>query len=88
MPIPLYGFLEGDTIGLLILAEERETVGELSRKLQDAAELRVGSNGATELLYQGTVLNPASTVEEAGFAPLRRFDVRKKHGLSENSHPG
>jgi hypothetical protein len=30
MPIPLYGFLEGDILGLLVLAEEGETVLELA----------------------------------------------------------
>ena len=34
MPIPLYGFLQGDTVGLLILADEGETVQTLARKLQ------------------------------------------------------
>jgi hypothetical protein len=35
--IPLYGFLEGDTIGLLILAEEGDTIAALAQKLQDSA---------------------------------------------------
>jgi len=47
MVIPLYGFLEGDTLGLLVLAEEDETVLELARKLQNAANLRVATK--TEL---------------------------------------
>jgi hypothetical protein len=38
MPIPLYGFLEGDTVGLLVLAEEGETILELAR---NAASIRV-----------------------------------------------
>ena len=43
MPIPLYGFLEGDTVGLLMLAEEGDTVLALARKLQDAASIRVAA---------------------------------------------
>ena len=45
MSIPVYGFLEGDTLGLLVLAEEGETVLELARKLQDAASIRVENSG-------------------------------------------
>jgi hypothetical protein len=37
MPIPLYGFLQDDTVGLLILAEEGDTLQALAQKLQDAA---------------------------------------------------
>ena len=43
MPVPLYGFLQCDTVGLLILAEEAETLQALARKLQDAASLRVAA---------------------------------------------
>ena len=68
MPIPLYGFLQGDTLGLLILAEEGDTVEALARKLQDAASLRVaGRNKKT--------IDPAITVAQAGLQPLDRFDV-------------
>jgi hypothetical protein len=41
MSIPLYGFLEGDTVGLLVLAEEGQTILDVARKLQDAASIRV-----------------------------------------------
>jgi len=41
--IPLYGFLEGDSLGLLVLASEDETVESLGRKLERSAALRVYS---------------------------------------------
>lgn len=50
MPIPLYGFLQGDTVGLLILAEEADTLHTLARKLQDAASLRVAGMNKIQLL--------------------------------------
>jgi hypothetical protein len=34
MPVPLDGFLEGDTIGLLILADDGDTLEALAQKLQ------------------------------------------------------
>ena len=75
MPIPLYGFLEGDTLGLLMLAEEGETVLQLARKLQDAASLRVARIVKIDLVYNGKAIDPGLTVAQAGFQELDRFDV-------------
>jgi hypothetical protein len=75
MPIPLYGFLEGDTLGLLLLAEESETILELARKLQDAASIRVACNDKLQLVFEGKTINQALTVGQAGLQALDRFDV-------------
>jgi hypothetical protein len=75
MPIPLYGFLQGDTVGLLILADEGETVQSLARKLQDAGSLRVAGRDHVHLVYNDRALDPALTVAQAGFQALDRFDV-------------
>lgn len=75
MPIPLYGFLEGDTLGLLVLAQEGDTVLELARKLQEAASLRVAHNDKIDLVYNGKAIDPALTVAQAGLQALDRFDV-------------
>jgi hypothetical protein len=75
MPIPLYGFLQGDTIGLLILADEGETVQLLARKLQDAGSLRVVPRNDVHLLYNDKTMDPALTVAQAGFQAFDRFDV-------------
>jgi hypothetical protein len=88
MPLPLYGFLEGDTIGLLIVGDEQESVQSLGRKLQEAASLRAELGDHVEVVYRGEVLDPAATLAQADFKPLQRFDVRRKHGLSENRNAG
>jgi hypothetical protein len=75
MAIPLYGFLEGDTLGLLMLAEEGETVLDLARKLQDAASLRVARNDKIDFVYNGKAIDPGLTVVQAGLQALDRFDV-------------
>jgi hypothetical protein len=75
MPIPLYGFLEGDTLGLLMLAEEGETVLQLARKLQQAASLRVARIDQIDFIYNGKAIDPGITVAQAGFQELDRFDV-------------
>jgi toluene-4-monooxygenase system protein B len=75
MTIPLYGFLEGDTLGLVVLAEEAETVLDLARKLQDAASIRVAPNKTIKLVHNGKAIDPGLTVAQAGLQALDRFDV-------------
>jgi hypothetical protein len=75
MPIPLYGFLQGDTVGLLILAEQGDTLQTLARKLQDAASLRVAGRDRIEVIYNGKTMDPTMTVAQAGLEALDRFDV-------------
>jgi Toluene-4-monooxygenase system protein B (TmoB) len=75
MPIALYGFLQGDTVGLLILAEEGDTLQALARKLEDAASLRVAGRDRVQLVYNGKTMDPTMTVAQAGLQALDRFDV-------------
>jgi hypothetical protein len=75
MPIPLYGFLQGDTIGLVILAEEDDTLQGLAQKLQVAASLRVAYRDQVQVVYNDHTMDPAMTVAQAGLQPLDRFDV-------------
>jgi hypothetical protein len=78
MSLPLYGFLEGDTVGLLIVADQNESISSLTRKLQEAGNIRVKPKSEVQLVYQGKVIDPALTVSGAGFSALERFDVRQK----------
>jgi Toluene-4-monooxygenase system protein B (TmoB) len=75
MPIPLYGFLQGDTVGLLILVEEGDTLQALARRLQDAASLRVAARDRLQVVYNGKTMDPTMTVAQAGLQALDRFDV-------------
>jgi hypothetical protein len=81
MSIPLYGFLEGDTIGLLMVAEEGQTLLDLARKLQDAASIRVPRRDAIQFVYEGKAFDPGITVAEAGLQAMDRFDVVWKEKL-------
>jgi hypothetical protein len=74
--IPLYGFLEGDTLGLLVLAEEGETVGQIIDKLQRSASVRVKPRSGLRVVHRGRLLDDQLTVAAAGFAALDRIDVR------------
>ena len=75
--IPLYGFLQGDSIGLLVLADEGDTAVELAEKLQSAARIRVNAAEKVKVVYQGVIMNPQTTVSQAQMGPLDRFDVIK-----------
>jgi hypothetical protein len=74
--IPLYGFLEGDTLGLLMLAHPETTIGALALQLRAAARLRADPGEHVAVMFRGLTLDPNLTVVEAGLTPLQRFDVR------------
>jgi hypothetical protein len=78
MLIPLYGFLEGDTLGLLILVEAHETVHDLAIKLQQAANVRVAWKAQVEVRCKDRVLHPQQTIAQADLTPLERVDVIQK----------
>jgi hypothetical protein len=75
MLIPLYGFVRGDTLGLLVLVHDTDTVAELARSLGQAASLRVPTVGRAVVYRNGRSVDPALTVAEAGFGPLERVDL-------------
>jgi hypothetical protein len=75
--IPLYGFLQGDSIGLLVLADEGDTAAELAEKLQSAARIRVNAAAKVKVVYQGVIMTPQTTVAQAQMGALDRFDVIK-----------
>ena len=75
MPVPLYGFLQGDTVGLLILADDGETLEALARKLQAAASLRVARREQVRVVYNDKTMDLTMTVAQARFQALDRFDV-------------
>jgi hypothetical protein len=73
--IPLYGFLAGDTLGVLVLARTDDTSERLAQRLQDAARARVAPAPDVVVRFAGRVLSRWETVEAVGMRPLDRFDV-------------
>jgi hypothetical protein len=73
--MPLYGFLQGDTIGLLVLADEEDTAATLAQKLISAASVRVKPPASTQVVWKGRRVPPDVTLTRAGFEALDRFDV-------------
>ena len=75
MLVPLYGFLRGDTIGLLVLVHDTDTVADIAATLQQAAAVRVAPRPRVAVLFKGRVLAPHLTVSQAGLEALERIDV-------------
>jgi len=76
--MPLYGFLQGDTIGLLILADENDTAKTLADKLASAARVRVEHGTSLRVWYRGRRLEQDATLEGIRIEALDRFDVAEE----------
>jgi hypothetical protein len=76
MLIPLYAFLEGDTLGLVVLAQAQDSVARLADLVQRAACMRVAPRTGLRVWCRGKVLDPSMTLAQAGLAPLDPVDVR------------
>lgn len=76
--LPLYGFLEGDSLGILILGYTDDTVQILIDKLQTSAQLRVIRSKDVDLWYQGSKLSSEITLREAGIEAFERIDVKSR----------
>jgi hypothetical protein len=74
MLVPLHGFVRGDTVGLLVLAEDTDTMAEVAQKLAEAAEVRVRRTRRGRLYGGGVELDPLATVAGLGLAALSRID--------------
>jgi len=73
--MPLYAFVEGDTIGLLVLCHEDELVSQLATKMQTAARLRVEPFAPAIVVHHDIELDPSWTLGRAGIRPLDRVDL-------------
>lgn len=73
--IPLYGFLEHDTIGLLVMAYPTDTMADLITKVQQSASIRIKSKKNMCLKYKDKIRHLESTVADLQFQPLDHFFV-------------
>ena len=85
--IPIYGFLQGDTIGLLIFAYPNETVQDLINKLQKSASIRIAPRANMQLLYKDHPMALNLTMKEMGVQPLEHFFVVQgdEHSVTKNN---
>ena len=80
MLVPLYGFLAGDTLGLVLLVHDDDRVQAIAEQLQLAACVRVAPRARAQVYFRGQRLDPELAVSEAGLAPLDRVDVVPEEG--------
>lgn len=80
MLVPLYGFLAGDTLGMLVLVHDDELVQVISERLMQAASARVAPFEPAEVVFRGVVLDPLRPIALTGLTPLERVDVRVPAG--------
>jgi hypothetical protein len=73
--IPLYGFVRGDTLGLLVLAHTEDTVLALAASMQQAACMRVPPSKHVSVYHDGVLLAPHLTLVQAGLSALARVDL-------------
>jgi hypothetical protein len=78
--VPLYGFLAGDTLGLLVLVHDDDRVHAIAEQLQLAACVRVAPRAQVQVYFRGQRLDPQLTVSKAGLTPLDRVDVVPEEG--------
>ena len=75
MLVPLYGFLRGETIGLIVLVHDYQTISDVADVLQEAASVRVRPAARASVYVGEHRLDPQMTVAAAGLGPLDRVDV-------------
>jgi hypothetical protein len=75
MLVPLHGFVQGDTVGLLVLVHDTDTIAQLARVLVDAAAVRVLPAPVARVYRAGIELEPSLTVAAAGLSALERIDL-------------
>lgn len=75
--IPLYAFLQGDTIGLLILVYPHEKIKEVAKKLIVSARTRVTPSDPLEVYCGNKKLILDKTVAESGLLALDKIEVVK-----------
>jgi hypothetical protein len=73
--VPLYGFVQGDTLGLLVLVRSTDTVAELAAVLQEAASVRVAPSPDVFVRHRRERLDPTVTVAAAGLTALDRVEL-------------
>lgn len=73
--MPLYGFVQGDTLGVVVLGRLDETVRELGENLLRATGVRVKRRAGFRIMSGERSLNLAAPLRTLGMQPLDRVDL-------------
>ena len=70
--MPVHGFVRGDTVGLLVLVHDTDTIEQLARTLMDAAAVRLPPAPRARVYHRQVELSPEQTVARAGLTARNR----------------
>jgi hypothetical protein len=77
--IPIYAFVQGDTMGIVVLGRPEETAAALAERMVRATEVRAGGRGSFRsrfrLVAGGRALNLEAPLGAQGIEPLDRLDL-------------
>jgi hypothetical protein len=73
--VPLHAFLQGDTVGLLLLVQDTDTLAHVARTMIDAAAVRVLPVAHVRVYRAGVELALTETVTGAGLSAFERVDL-------------
>jgi hypothetical protein len=75
MVIPVYAFVQGDTMGIVVLAHFDGTAADLAEKMMHATALRVARRPEFRVMAGDRVLDPGATLRMQELQPLDRVDL-------------
>jgi hypothetical protein len=73
--LPLYAFVQGDTMVVVVLGRLEGTIAELGDNLLRAVGVRVGRRGPYQILAGARRLDPGATLAAQALSPLDRVDL-------------
>ena len=73
--LPLYAFVQGDSMGVVVLGRPEATVAELGEDMLRAVSVRVARRGPFRLTAGARALEPTATLGTQGLEPLERVDL-------------
>ena len=73
--MPLYAFVQGDTMGVVVLAHSDGTAAELADKLMQASAVRVARRDRFRVMSGGRILDLGATLRMQGIQALDRVDL-------------
>lgn len=78
--LPLYAFVAGDTMGVVVLGRPDRTVADLADNLLRATSVRVRPRGRCRIMHDGHALEPGAVLGTQGLRPLDRIDLVWEEG--------